>query len=228
MADDALVFRLADHGEMGMSHGGMRQKAFVAYEEALRIPMIISNPKLFPQGIQSMELATLVDVLPTLIDIMGVESPSNLRGVSLLPVMETGESVQDSILFTFDDTKSGSNNLPSSVKTTNRLRTIRTKEWKYTYYFDALGSYQRQFELYNLIDDENEVNNLAYSPKYKEIREDLHRQLLQLEEEKLRINEVKESDNEYETKTWVETNAVFETYAYNDLKEYEGVEQEEK
>jgi len=190
--------------------------------------MIISNPKLFPQGIQSMELATLVDVLPTLIDIMGVESPSNLRGVSLLPVMETGESVQDSILFTFDDTKSGSNNLPSSVKTTNRLRTIRTKEWKYTYYFDALGSYQRQFELYNLIDDENEVNNLAYSPKYKEIREDLHRQLLQLEEEKLRINEVKESDNEYETKTWVETNAVFETYAYNDLKEYEGVEQEEK
>jgi choline-sulfatase len=27
--DDALVFRLADHGEMGMSHGGMRQKAFV-------------------------------------------------------------------------------------------------------------------------------------------------------------------------------------------------------
>jgi len=228
MADDALVFRLADHGEMGMSHGGMRQKAFVAYEEALRIPMIISNPKLFPQGIQSMELATLVDVLPTLIDIMGVESPSNLRGVSLLPVMETGESVQDSILFTFDDTKSGSNNLPSSVKTTNRLRTIRTKEWKYTYYFDALGSYQRQFELYNLIDDENEVNNLAYSPKYKEIREDLHRQLLQFEEEKLRINEVKESDNEYETKTWVETNAVFETYAYNDLKEYEGVEQEEK
>ena len=82
--------------------------------------------------------------------------------------------------------------------------------------------------MYNLIDDENEVNNLAYSPKYKEIREDLHRQLLQLEEEKLRINEVKESGNEYETKTWVETNAVFETYAYNDLKEYEGVEQEEK
>src|SRR5690606_39299598 len=34
LADQALVIRLADHGEMGMAHGGMRQKAFVAYEEA--------------------------------------------------------------------------------------------------------------------------------------------------------------------------------------------------
>ena len=49
LADQALVIRLADHGEMGMAHGGMRQKAFVAYEEATRIPMVISNPVLFPE-----------------------------------------------------------------------------------------------------------------------------------------------------------------------------------
>jgi choline-sulfatase len=97
--------------------------------------MVISNPIMFPEGKKSSELATLVDIVPTLADIVGIVPPSNARGVSLVPVMERGISVQDAILFTFDDTKSGSNSLPSSVKTTNRLRSIRTKEWKYTLLF---------------------------------------------------------------------------------------------
>ena len=144
LADDAVVIRLADHGEMGMSHGGMRQKAFVAYEEALRIPMVISNPIVFNKKESSDELATLIDIFPTISEIVGVPKDSNARGESLIPIIEEGKSVQDSILFTFDDTKSGSNNLPSSVKATNRLRAIRTHDWKYTYYFDSLGRYQKE------------------------------------------------------------------------------------
>tara|TARA_R110000787_G_scaffold37940_3_gene95994 strand:+ start:859 stop:2451 length:1593 start_codon:yes stop_codon:yes gene_type:complete len=221
MADDALVFRLADHGEMGMSHGGSRQKAFVAYEEALRIPMVISNPIMFPEPKQSKELASLIDIVPTLSELLNIEKPLNARGVSLVPVINEGKSVQDAILFTFDDTKSGSNNLPSSVKTTNRLRTIRTKEWKYTYYFDALGSYQTQYEMYNLLKDKDELINLAYSPQHKEIREKLHIQLKQLEEKKLRINKFDESTNNYISKTWKDTNALFDNYAYNGEVEYE-------
>lgn len=221
MADDAVVIRLADHGEMGMSHGGMRQKAFVAYEEALRIPMVISNPIVFPEGKKSKELSSLIDIFPTISDIIGVKKDSNARGESLIPIIEEGRSVQDAILFTFDDTKSGSNNLPSSVKTTNRLRTIRTKEWKYTYYFDALGRYQTQYELYNLLTDEDEVDNLAYNPLHKEKREELHEQLLKLEENKLRVNEILEGGNEYETKNWIDTNAMYDTYAYNGLSNYE-------
>lgn len=221
LANDAIVFRLADHGEMGMSHGGMRQKAFVAYEEALRIPMVISNPVMFPKGKQSMELASLVDIVPTISHFVGIEKPKDARGESLIPIIENGKSVQDAILFTFDDTKSGSNQFPSSVKTTNRLRTIRTKEWKYTYYFDALGSYERQYELYNLLSDEDELDNLAYNPEYSDIKEKLHKQLLALEISKLRINKVFEKGNEYETKNWVQTNPNYQTYAYNGLSDYE-------
>jgi arylsulfatase A-like enzyme len=203
-----------------MSHGGMRQKAFVAYDEAIRIPMVISNPVVFPSTLKhksSHELATLIDVLPTLSNFVNLPVPSDCRGVNLLPIIENNEPAQHEILFTFDDTKSGSNNLSSSVKTCNRLRTIRTKEWKYTYYFDALNSYEIQYELYDLVNDSDEAHNLAYS-KDKEIqliKKELHHKLKQLEIEKLRIND----GVTFRSMAWVDTNGNFQTYAYNGLEE---------
>ena len=214
LSDAAIVVRLADHGEMGMAHGGMRQKAFVAYEEALRIPLVISNPILFPSTApikSSNELATLIDVVPTLCEFLKVAPPSDCRGTSLSPLL-SGGSVQEEVLFTFDDTKSGSATLPSSVKTCNRLRTIRTKTWKYTYYFDALNSYEPQYELYNLKDDQFEAHNLAYDPSYQERRALMHQQLVELMTKKLRINADAVTSK---VKTWVETNPNYQDYAYN-------------
>lgn len=218
LADNTLVIRTADHGEMGLSHGGMRQKAFVAYEEALRVPIVISNPVLFGDengNKSSQELATLIDIIPTMCNLLDIESPSDCRGTSLLPVIEEGKSVQDEILFTFDDTKSGSSSLPSSVKACNRLRTIRTKDWKFTYYFDVLGSYETQYELYDLNNDPTEFTNLAYDPKYLKIRGELYQKLKKLEREKLLIVEGKT----FSSMNWVDTNPNFDDYAYNKLSE---------
>jgi arylsulfatase A-like enzyme len=218
LADNALIIRTSDHGEMGLSHGGMRQKAFVAYEEALRVPMVISNPKLFGSddvNKSTYELATLIDIIPTMCDLIGITPPDDCRGTSLLPIVEEGKSVQDEILFTFDDTKSGSSTLPSSVKTCNRMRTIRTKDYKFTYYFDALGSYETQYELYDLNNDPTEYTNLAYDPKYIMIRAELYHKLKKLEREKLLINE----DKTFSSMTWVDTNPNYQDYAYNQLSE---------
>ncbi|MES2655981.1 MAG: sulfatase-like hydrolase/transferase [Bacteroidota bacterium] len=191
LADKTIVIQTADHGEMGLAHGGLRQKMFVAYEEAIRVPLVISNPVLFAgDKLQSsLALASLVDVLPTIADIANVANPpSGLRGVSLLPVITDGTPVQDSILFAFDDTKAGLNNKPSFVNAANRIRCIRTEKWKYDYYFDAMGSYAMQYELYDLVNDPDEVNNLAYDPTYQSIREELEKQLKHLETTKLMVH----------------------------------------
>jgi choline-sulfatase len=190
LADTAIVIQTSDHGEMGLAHGGLRQKMFVAYEEIMRVPLVISNPVLFagkkPQN--SMSLASLVDVLPTIAELANVATPpSGLRGVSLVPVMRDGKPVQDSILFAFDDTKAGLNNKPSMVNAANRIRCIRTEEWKYDYYFDAMGSYANQYELYDLVNDPDEAVNLAYNPAYRSTRETLEKQLKELEASKLLI-----------------------------------------
>ena len=197
LADDALVIRISDHGEMGLAHGGMRQKAFNVYEETLRVPMVFSNPILFPSETDQGDsipqrktdhLASLIDIMPTLADIVNIKKPLKvLQGKSLLPIIKEGKPVQDSIMFTFDDTKASSADYASAVFAANRIRCIRTKDWKYAYYFHALGSYPMAYELYRLSDDpDNEMTNLAYDPAYESVRIDLHKKLKESEEKLLR------------------------------------------
>ncbi|AXG69857.1 choline-sulfatase [Kordia sp. SMS9] len=201
MADEALVIRISDHGEMGLAHGGMRQKAFNVYEETLNVPMVFSNPKLFPSKDKngnpipqrsSDELATLIDIMPTMAAIANIQKPSKaLQGNNLLPIINDGTGVQDEIMFTFDDTKASSADHPSAVLAANRIRCIRTKEWKFAYYFHALGSYPTVYELYKLTDDEdNEMENLAYNPEYKAIRDELAKKLHEAEKRLLHRNAV--------------------------------------
>ena len=62
LADAAIVTLTSDHGEMGLAHGGLRQKTFVAYEEALRVPLVISNPILFKDNKIKQSMATTMQV----------------------------------------------------------------------------------------------------------------------------------------------------------------------
>jgi arylsulfatase A-like enzyme len=46
LLENTLVIATADHGEVGTSHGGLRQKNFNFYEESIRVPLVYSNPHL--------------------------------------------------------------------------------------------------------------------------------------------------------------------------------------
>ena len=84
--EDTLIVRTADHGEMGLTHGGMRQKNFNFYEEATRVPLVYSNPKLFPKPAETDALVSHVDFLPTLASLAAApqERPRRLAGGGLL------------------------------------------------------------------------------------------------------------------------------------------------
>jgi arylsulfatase A-like enzyme len=176
-----LVVRCADHGEMGLSHGGLRQKMFNAYEETINVPLVVSNPVLFPQPARTPALASLVDVLPTLLRIGRAEVPAELRGEDLTPVLahhaaptanrgpvdltpvsahpEPAAAVRDAVHFTYDDHQAGTamQNAPGQP---NRIRAVRTATAKYAVYFDPSGRAAPEYELYDLESDPNEVANL--------------------------------------------------------------------
>lgn len=179
-----VVTRFSDHGEMGLSHGGLRQKMFNAYEETLRIPLTISNPLLFGQGATSATAASLVDVVPTLLDIAGAPRDGTIDGASLCGILAgnartereavrasatdfsgvadaaPAAGVRDHALFTFDDHQAGTA-MQDTVLPPNRIRAIRSDRWKYAVYVDQAGRVAPEYELYDLEADPDEALNLV-------------------------------------------------------------------
>jgi choline-sulfatase len=157
LRDDSWIVYTSDHGELGLSHGGLRQKGFCAYEETLRVPMVWSNPVDFAAGGRSChELVSHVDFVPTVCSVLGV-GRNRYRGsgvdYSSLVKNARARAVQDSILFTYDDIYAGQSvaNFPQGlVAPPNRVRAVRDKESKYVYYFDAAGVEAPQDEFYDL------------------------------------------------------------------------------
>jgi choline-sulfatase len=184
-----VIFRCADHGEMGLSHGGLRQKAFNAYEETIHIPLVVSNPILFPKPAQTDALASLIDLVPTIATIAGADPGGTADGAvrgrdlsSILAERTTPEgerlkaaeidldrlvghsapakSVQEEIHFTYDDHQAATA-LQNVPGQPNRIRAVRTGTHKFAIYFDPDGKAPTEYEMYDLERDPDERHNLV-------------------------------------------------------------------
>ena len=63
---------------MGLSHGGLRQKMFNAYEETIRVPFVVSSP-LFPGGARELDIPpNHADLIPTLLGLAGIDQDRTL------------------------------------------------------------------------------------------------------------------------------------------------------
>ncbi len=111
MLENTLVIATADHGEMGTSHGGMRQKNFNFYEESTRVPLVYSNPRLFKKPLRSDSIVSHVDFLPTLASLIGApaEARDDWQGIDYSDQILGGSSKtpQNYTVFTYDDWQSG-------------------------------------------------------------------------------------------------------------------------
>ena len=156
-----VIFRTSDHGDLGMSHGGLRQKMFNAYEETVNVPLIVSNPQMFPEARRTSAPASLCDLLPTMAELAGADTGGlELRGRSLVPVLnQEAESVQEGTLFTYDDHQSGTA-YRDVTPGANRIRAWRTPEATYAIYLHPHGG-PPEFELYDRRRDPDQVNNLV-------------------------------------------------------------------
>jgi arylsulfatase A-like enzyme len=157
-----VIVRTSDHGEMAMSHGGLRQKMFNVYEEALRVPFVVSNPRLFDGPRESDALVSLVDVVPTLLGLSGeANGAPRFDGRDLGPLIRgEADSVRDAVLFTYDDHQAGTafQNAPGQP---NRIRCVRDARWKYAVYLDPTARTPAEYELYDLDSDPDEALNLV-------------------------------------------------------------------
>jgi arylsulfatase A-like enzyme len=75
--DKTLLIITADHGEQLGEHGFMGHE-FSLYDQVLHVPLIVRYPGVFPAGLKTPALASLTDVLPTIIDVVGLDAPGEL------------------------------------------------------------------------------------------------------------------------------------------------------
>jgi len=92
--NNTIVLFMSDHGEMLGDHGLFWKGPFF-YEGMVRVPLIISCPGKFAQGLRREELVELVDLAPTLLEAVGLPVPGRMQGRSLLPLLMGQSEVAD-------------------------------------------------------------------------------------------------------------------------------------
>jgi choline-sulfatase len=175
LMDNTIILRLADHGEGGLSHG-MREKAYTVYEEMIHIPLIVHNPKLYPEPRETEAFYNHLDLLPAILDLAGIANPNSFAiGKSLVPVIkDPATRVQDHLLFSYDDRFFLPSGFPGG-----HLRALVEDEWTYAVYFGLDGS-GLEYELYNRKTDRGQLDNLLFDTPAADLKTEwtrLHRTL---------------------------------------------------
>ena len=146
-----LIIITADHGNEFLEHGGVGHGGQL-YDESIHVPLILFLPDLV-KGKRVKELAQSIDILPTLLDLLGIPVPYQAQGISLVGLIEGSKSTLINEYV---------------ISQTGGSFCIRSRDWKYIK--DNIKE-----ELYDLRHDKNEKNNLI-NKRYK-IIEDLKKRL---------------------------------------------------
>ena len=178
LRDNTVVVYTSDHGDMMGNHRLLAK--CVMFEEAARVPLLIRLP-----GQRSSRRVrgpvSQIDLVPTLLDLLGQPIPGHLQGKSLRPVLERSGDValEEDVVIEWNGPNNGFGDrlgkvsIPPSMlelatreeierATTDPVRTIVTPQgWKFN--CSPLGEH----ELYNLNDDPLETQNLANLPEQR-------------------------------------------------------------
>jgi len=149
--NQTMVVLTSDNGLLLGEHG--RGAKRVAYEESIRVPLLVSGPGVRNRGRVISDLVLNVDLAPTLLELGGAAIQSSMHGRSLAPLL-AGEDVpwRSSFLYEYY-VEHGKPAIPTMLG-------VRTRDWKYTQYPNILDFE----ELYHLAEDPHELNNLADDP----------------------------------------------------------------
>jgi arylsulfatase A-like enzyme/Flp pilus assembly protein TadD len=143
--ENTLIAVLSDHGESLSEHGEYSHGVFL-YDSTLRIAFLLAGPGV-PAGVRVKQQARAIDLLPTLLELMGRRAPESLQGTSLTPTFAGKEAPTS---WSYVETL-----FPKLNMGWAELRGIRTNQWKY---IRAPKS-----ELYDLVRDPAETTNVIGS-----------------------------------------------------------------
>lgn len=169
LEDNTIIVFTSDNGphkeggadpEYFDSNGILKGYKRDLYEGGIRVPMIVRWPGKITPGSQTDHASAFWDVMPTVAEIVGVEKPQNIDGLSFLPTLLGENQVEHNYLYWEFHELGG-------------RQALRKGDWKLVQY-NVNKDPRNPYELYNLKDDPGEANDLAKSnPKKVEELKDL-------------------------------------------------------
>jgi arylsulfatase len=158
-AENTIVVFASDHGDMIGEHGLIYKLTGAVYDTLMRTPLIVRYPKHLAAGGVCSQLISSIDILPTVLDLAGIEVPSGLDGRSFMPSIRDPKQVHRPRVFT---------------DVMNKGLIVFDGRWKYGFHW-ALDNAQ---ELYDLHDDPHEQHNRAHDATCASIVKDLRAHLI--------------------------------------------------
>ena len=171
--DNTIVVFTSDHGYWYGEHC-LDLERRLAYEEAIRIPMLVRYPSTIKAGTKPEQLVLSIDLASTLLEMTGGSPGKHLQGKSWVPIFAgKANSWRSSFLVEYySDTV-----FPRIVKM--GYKAVRNQRYKYIHYTELNG----MNELYDLVTDPYELHNIINDPKMsgaiKEMKKELNRLLQQ-------------------------------------------------
>ena len=142
--DNTLIILAGDHGE-GLGEHDEFEHGFLLYDSTLRVPLVVSCPRLASAGHRVSAAVSLVDLFPTVLDCLQIPLGAHTSGVSLKPAL-SGEAIEPRACYS-------ETIAPFSAFGWAPLKSVATDEWKYVE--------TTRDELYDLRSDPDELDNLS-------------------------------------------------------------------
>jgi len=145
--DDTIVVLTSDHGETLYDHECWFDHHGI-YDNTLKIPLIVRYPKKMPAGRRVKGYCQLKDIVPTVLDLAGVRPGIRFDGRSVMPMVRGA-------------TPSLASSLYITECTWMRKHGWRTPQWKLIHALEPDFHFKPEVELYNLVEDPDELRNVA-------------------------------------------------------------------
>jgi N-acetylglucosamine-6-sulfatase len=167
--ENTIIVFAGDNGFFQGEHGLGDKR--LAYNESMRIPLIMRYPKLANANLTISEMILNADIAPTFLEMAGVSIPAQMQGKSVVPLLHgKNEDWRKSFLFTY---------WTDLVYFIPRITAIRTEKYLYS----TTPDINDIDELYDVVNDPAELNNLSKKPEYSVIENNLKIELEQLKKE---------------------------------------------
>lgn len=166
LEENTVVIYTSDQGFFLGEHGFFDKR--IMYEEAFRTPLLIKYPRKIKNLSTSEHLVQNLDIAPTLLDLADIAIPEDMQGKSLYNTWSSSlENWREAIYYRYYEKD-------FLVSPHYGIRTDRYKLIHFNYGIDS-------WELYDLVTDPNEMNNLYADPKYEKKVKYLKNKLIELQ-----------------------------------------------